>query len=120
MLAVVKTTGNSISLSWNVTNGQVVESYEVMWGSGSDRLSGSVTSYTITGLEEGTVYLITVTAANVAGSAVSNSVVAITQKPQYNAIIGGTVSVVLIVVIIAVTVVIIVALLKNMPIKKTE
>ena len=68
---------SSISLSWSVPSGSVVTSYEVMWTSGecpggvlsgSDTITGSSLSHTITALRGGTTYTITVTATNPAGS----------------------------------------------------
>ena len=83
-MSVDGTTGSTVSLSWQ-SSGSVVDSYEVMWeastaGSapGSTVLSG--TSYTITELEEGTDYSITVTATNAAGSAVSDTISASTPE----------------------------------------
>ena len=72
------TTATSISLSWSVPSGTVVDSYEVMWQlSGSDvisivTLSGSTTSYTMEGLENSGLYNISVTAENDFGSVTSN------------------------------------------------
>ena len=76
----------SISISWTITTDTVVTSYEVMWetdniggcsgGSDMDSTtinSGSITSYDITGLEEVTSYVITVTASNPAGNSESSS-----------------------------------------------
>ena len=85
-MSVDGTTGSTVSLSWQ-SSGSVVDRYEVMWeastaGSvaGSTELSGSTTSYTITELEEGTDYSITVTATNAAGSAVSDTISASTPE----------------------------------------
>ena len=84
---VTSITSTSISLSWSVPSGSVVKSYEVMWqalssgdeanddgGSGS---SGSITStsYTIQELESNTVYSVTVTVTNAAGSTVSQPII---------------------------------------------
>ena len=84
-MSVDGTTGSTVSLSWQ-SSGSVVDSYEVMWqastaGSAPDStvLFGS-TSYTITELEEGTDYSITVTATNAAGSAVSDTISASTPE----------------------------------------
>jgi len=75
---VRSTTATTISLSWSVPSGSVVESYEVVWIGGGIRSSAAITdgstSYTITPLEEETSYTITVTATNAAGSAVSDQV----------------------------------------------
>ena len=76
-------------VSWSIPSGSVVESYVVMWqrdtsGECPDEDIGSTTiidgslSYTIAGLEEDSSYTITVTASNVAGSAVSDPVTGIT------------------------------------------
>ena len=85
----VTVNSTTISLSWSVPSGSVVDSYEVVWerdtsGECPDEDEGSVTitdgstSYTITGLEEDSSYTITVTATNVAGSAVSDPVTGMT------------------------------------------
>ena len=77
------TTATTISLSWSVPSGSVVDSYEVMWerdtsgecpdeDEGSATITDGSTSYTITGLEEDSSYTITVTATNAVGSAVSH------------------------------------------------
>jgi len=75
---VNSTTATTISLSWSVPSGSVVDSYEVAWMGGGIRSSATIidasTSYTITRLEEETSYTITVTATNAAGSAVSYQV----------------------------------------------
>ena len=86
---VSSTTATTISLSWSVPSGSVVDSYEVMWerdtsGECPDEYEGSATitdgstSYTITGLEEDSNYTITVTATNPAGSAASDPVTGMT------------------------------------------
>ena len=78
---VTSITSTSISLSWSVPSGSVVTSYEVMWQALSDSgecgISGSITStsYTIQELESNTVYSITVTVTNVAGSTVSQPII---------------------------------------------
>ena len=85
------TTATSISLSWSVPSGSVVDEYLIQWerdtsgtcpdeDTDSTTISGgSATSHTIPGLEEGSTYTITVTAANTAGSsAASNTVTAMT------------------------------------------
>ena len=84
-VTVVTTTSTSISLSWNVPSGSVVNSYEVMWqelSSGDeandDGGSGSITtstSYTIQELNSLTIYNITVTAINDDGIAVSKPII---------------------------------------------
>ena len=88
-VTVSSTTATTISLSWSVPSGSVVDSYEVMWerdtseecpdeDEGSATITGGSTSYTITGLEEDSSYTITVTATNAAGSAVSDPVTGMT------------------------------------------
>ena len=81
---VTSTTSTSISLLWSVPNGSDVTSYEVMWqalSSGDDDggsvTSGSITStsYTIQELESNTVYSVTVTVTNAAGSTVSQPII---------------------------------------------
>ena len=74
------TTVTSITLSGSVVNGSVVTSYEVTWqrdtslecpdveDEGNDMVTGDFTEYTITGLEEDSSYIITVTVSNAAGS----------------------------------------------------
>ena len=82
-------TATTISLSWSVPSGSVVDSYEVMWerdtsgecsdeDEGSATITGGSTSYPITGLEEDSSYTITVTATNAAGSAASEPVTGVT------------------------------------------
>ena len=72
-------TSTTIPLSW-ASDGSIVNSYEVEWRhdgecsnvrGGSAIVTGSMTSYTIEGLEEYITYSITVTATNDDGSAVS-------------------------------------------------
>ena len=79
-LMVGEITGTTISISWTISTESVVDSYMVEWDGGSDTLSDTATSYTITGLEEGVSYSISVTAVNVAGSTVSNTVTATTPQ----------------------------------------
>ena len=78
----------TISLSWTAANG-TVDSYEVIWerdtsgecldvDEDSVTISGSSTSYTISGLQKDSNYTITVTATNTAGSADSVPVTAVT------------------------------------------
>ena len=78
------TTATTISLSWSVPNGSVVNSYEVVWkGNGitsSTTISDGSTSYTITRMEKETSYNITVTATNTVGSAVSEPVTGTTLR----------------------------------------
>ena len=72
-------TSTTIPLTWT-SAGSVVNSYEIVWrydGECSDvrggrfAVPGTMTSYTIEGLEEYITYSITVTATNIVGSAVS-------------------------------------------------
>ena len=78
-VTVGTTTTTSISLSWT-SAGSEVDSYEVVWRydgecsevmGGSTIVAGTMTSYTIEGLEEYITYSITVTATNDVSSAVS-------------------------------------------------
>lgn len=82
---VLSSTATSVTLSWSVCCGSVVDSYEVAWqrdtsGECSDEdegraaITGHIDTYTITGLEENSTYIITVSVTNAAGSAVSHSV----------------------------------------------
>ena len=86
---VDSTTATTISLSWSVPSGSVVDSYEVMWSSeecpddvdeGSATISGGSTSYTIASLREGSSYTITVTTTNSAGTGPSDSETAETEE----------------------------------------
>ena len=90
-VTVDSTTSRTISLSWSVPSGSVVDSYVVMWQrdtsvcSGDDEGSMSVTttdistSLMITVQQEDSDYIITVTATNAAGSSPpSNAVTATT------------------------------------------
>ena len=84
---VTSITFTSISLSWSIPNGSVMTSYAVMWRAlnsgdvtnddGGSRTSGSITStsYTIQELESNTVYSVTVTVTNAAGSTVSQPII---------------------------------------------
>ena len=84
-VTVSSTTPTSISLSWSVPSGSVVDSYEVMWETDSSAtITDGSTSYTITGLEEETNYTITVTATNAAGSAASDPVTGATLRAGNN------------------------------------
>ena len=84
------TTPTTISLSWT-SAGSEVDSYEVTWerdtsGECPDvdednaTVSGSITSYTITQLEEDSSYTINITATNAAGNSVSDPVIGLTQE----------------------------------------
>ena len=90
-VTVSSTTATTISLSWSVPSGSVVDSYEVVWETDSSATitDGSITSYTITGLEEETNYTITVTATNAAGSAASEPVTGATLRPGNNVCVWG-------------------------------
>ena len=92
-VTVVTTTFTIITLSWSVPSGSVVTSYEVMWqrdtsvGCGDeDEDSRTINtnsisfSYAISGLEEDSVYRITVTAVNSIASIVSDTVTAMTEE----------------------------------------
>ena len=81
VLRVDETTGTTVSISWTISTDSVVKSYVVEWDGGSDdTLLNTTTSYTITGLEEGSSYSITVTAVNVAGSTDSDTVTVTTPE----------------------------------------
>ena len=88
-VTVTSITATSISLSWSVPSGSVVTSSEVMWreaSSGtSEGTSGSLTdtSYTIDQLESTTIYTITVTVSNTAGSTDSQPVIISTSNSHY-------------------------------------
>ena len=86
---VTSTTVTTISLSWSVPSGSVVDSYEVMWTSekcpddadeGSATITDGSTSYTIESLREGSSYTITVTATNSAGTGLGDSETAETEE----------------------------------------
>ena len=83
-MTVSSTTATTISLSWSVPSGSVVESYEVTWEREGIRSSTTITdgstSYNITGLEAEANYTITVAASNGAGSAVSDPVTGTTGR----------------------------------------
>ena len=82
LTVIVDFTGSgatTISLSWSISNGSVVTSYEVVWQRDTtagcpDEDEGGVTvsdasyDYRINELEEDSRYTITVTASNAAGS----------------------------------------------------
>ena len=89
-VSVGSTTATSISLSWSVPSGSLVDSYEVMWDrvtcpddedEGSTTIIDGSTSHTIMALEDGSSYTITVTASNAIGSGtVSDPVSAVTNE----------------------------------------
>ena len=85
---VHSTTPTTISLSWTAASG-TVNSYEVTWerdtsgecpavDEDSATITGGSTSYTISGQEEDSNYIITVTATSAASSSVSVPVTAMT------------------------------------------
>ena len=78
-VVMTSVTSTTILLSWT-SDGSIVNSYEVEWSydggcsdvrGGSATVTGSMTGYTIEGLEEYITYSITVTATNNGGNAVS-------------------------------------------------
>ena len=86
------TTPTTISLSWT-SAGSEVDSYKVTWerdtsgecldvDEGNATVSGSITSYTITQLEEDSSYTINVTATNAAESVTSIPVTVITMEAR--------------------------------------
>ena len=92
-VSVVTTTATIITFSWSVPSGSVVTSYEVMWqrdtsvgcseedGSSRTITTNSIsTAIAISGLEEDSLYRITVTAVNSFGSMTSNPVTAMTEE----------------------------------------
>ena len=85
-------TPNNISLSWTGA-GSEVESYKITWerdtsgecpdvDEGNAAVSGTITSYTITQLEEDSSYTINVTATNAAESVTSIPVTVITMEAR--------------------------------------
>ena len=82
-------TSTAIPLTWT-SAGSVVNSYDVMWtpgggecsgvSGGSASVDGDTVSRTIEGLEEYTTYIITVTATNDIGSAVSGHAIGMTSE----------------------------------------
>ena len=87
-MSVGSTTPTTIPLTWT-SAGSEVDSYEVTWerdtsgecpdvDEDSANITDGSTGYTISGLQEGSSYTITVTATNAAGSAVSDPVTAMT------------------------------------------
>ena len=84
------TTATNIQLSWT-NSGLVMDIYMVTWKRDTSRkcshihtdtatITDGSTSYTIAGLEEDSTYIITVTASNAAGSAITIPVTGITMK----------------------------------------
>ena len=81
-ISVVSITATSISLSWSIPSGSVVDSYEVTWqelssDGGAIFTSGSITdsSYTIEALQSTTIYNITVTATSIFDNAHSHPII---------------------------------------------
>lgn len=79
-LQLYSATPDSVSLSWTLQPGSLVDSYEIKWdrdhsqfATFRDILSPKVTNYTVTGLQgyENAVFSISVTASNAVGSATS-------------------------------------------------
>lgn len=77
-------TATTISLTWSVTTGSVADSYTVRWSSGQEESTavthGTARAHTITGLESGTRYAISVSANNAAGSAESDRLTTVTGR----------------------------------------
>ena len=76
-MGINSSTATTIIVSWNISSDSVVDSYFVTWNAseectnddkGSVMISNSTASYTIEHLEEGSDYVITVRAGNVAGN----------------------------------------------------
>ena len=72
LVSVSSITASSISLSWSVASGRVA-SWEVVWrptDRGTESTSGSLpgNTYTIHHLDSSTIYTVTVTATNIAGT----------------------------------------------------
>ena len=93
---LVSTTATSISLSWSVPSGPVVEGYEVKWrplsdstgspqNEGDEVTSGVIaaTSYTLEGLETRAVYNITVTVHTAQQITVSQPIITSTGNTAY-------------------------------------
>ena len=84
-----KTAATTISLSWSTPNGTDAN-FVVIWKRntseecsdedvGNSTITDGSTSYSIENLEEGSSYIITVTATNAAGSVVSDPVMGVTE-----------------------------------------
>ena len=91
-------TPTTISLSWT-SAGSEVDSYEVMWerdtsgkcpdvDEGNATVSGNITSYTITQLEEDSSYTINVTAFNIFHDVTSALVTGITMEAGELPVLG--------------------------------
>jgi len=90
-VVVASATATTISLSWSVPYGSVVDNYQVMWQGdtsgncstgdvGSTAIADGSTSYQITGLQENSNFNISLIATNAAGSAVCDSITAMTEE----------------------------------------
>lgn len=81
---VTGVTANTVTLSWNPGGGSSITGYKIFYGTAPGAYSqtdviGSVTSYTVSGLEPKTTYYFAVTAFNNIGeSGISNEVSATT------------------------------------------
>ncbi|MEV6906891.1 fibronectin type III domain-containing protein [Amycolatopsis sp. NPDC051071] len=73
----------SIKVSWSpaADNGARVTGYRVSWAGGSTRVGGSARGTTVSGLTNGTSYVITVVAENSAGTGAGASSKAVTPVP---------------------------------------
>ena len=86
LVSVVSISATSISLSWSVSSGGRVDSWEVAVrqpdNRGTTKSSGplSLTTYTISQLEPTTLYTLTVSATNVAGTTNSTPIIVSTGK----------------------------------------
>ena len=90
-VTVNSTTATTISLSWSVPSGSLVDTYEVMWETDTTEecprreiriktITGGSNSYKMTDLFEDRSYTITVKATNATGSSVSDPVTAMTRE----------------------------------------
>ena len=87
------TTATIIFIYWTISNRSDMDSYEVKWqralsecsdvDEGCVSITDGSTSLAITGRQEDSSYSITVTATNPAGSAVSDTVTAVTGQAGY-------------------------------------
>ena len=88
VLTIDSTTATSISLSWT-SGGSEGVSYEVQWqrdtsvgcsdeDQDSQTIADASTNYTISGLEEGSSYIINMTASNSLGNEASHPITAMT------------------------------------------
>ena len=77
--SLASATATTISISWSIPSGSVVDSYDVTWqrdtlvgcsdeDQGTTTISGGSTGYVIIGLEGDSSYIITLRAFNAAGS----------------------------------------------------